>query len=144
MLHGNCISGISDCLVGVVFSSSSFVSPGVDFKRVHRRSVEELWTGVEVRQASCIDRIRPLRLFGVLAIVLAVDWLRVGISLRAHDASVAKDEAISEVFFSASIFLGCLFLDFGDPPTMKPVVEGMMFPQKRPNVRDSALPRDRY
>lgn len=51
-------------------------------------SVEELWTGVEVRQASCVC---PVSLFGVLGKELAVDWLTIATSLpdTAFDSSVA-------------------------------------------------------
>lgn len=81
-------------------------------------SVEELWTGVEVRRAPCVCPacLRPL--FGVLGKVFAVDWPSMATSLpdTAFDCSVARDETVSEVTFSVAVFLGSLFVVFRDPP----------------------------
>lgn len=54
-------------------------------------SAEELWTGVEVRQGSCVRIVRPLPLFGVLGKKLTVDGPTTATSLP--DAPVASSVA---------------------------------------------------
>lgn len=77
-------------------------------------SVAELRTGVEVRRACRVGPVCLLPLFGVLCKELAVDWLTLAKSLSGTllDSSVACDETVSEVTFSAGVFLGFLFLVF--------------------------------
>ena len=56
------------------------------------RMLEEgLWTGVDVRMASCVCLVRRLPLFGVLCKKVAVDWLTMAASLTgtAFDSSMA-------------------------------------------------------
>lgn len=56
-----------------------------------RMLLEELWTGVEVRQASSVCPVCPLPLFGVLSRELAEDWQTMAKSLlgTAFDSSLA-------------------------------------------------------
>lgn len=60
---------------------STWFAPAQDFEMLDRASAEELRTGVEVRQASCVCLVCPLPLFGVLDKGLAVDWLTLAKSL---------------------------------------------------------------
>lgn len=76
-----------------------------------------LWTGVEVKQASCASLIFSLSFFGVLA---SIGKTRPQ-SLQpppgtALESSVLGDEAASEVSFSDDFFLGSLFLVFPGAP----------------------------
>lgn len=74
-----------------VYSSSTRLALRGDSEMLDRMSEEELWTGVDVRMASCVCRVRPLPLFGVLGNTFAVDWLTMAASLpgTAFDSSMA-------------------------------------------------------
>lgn len=76
-----------------------------------RMSEDELWTGVEVRQASCDCPDCPLPLFRVLGKGLEVGWPTMAKSLHgtAFDSFVVRVEMVSELTFCACFFFGVLF-----------------------------------
>lgn len=80
-----------------------------------RMSVEELRTGVEVRQASGLCPLCPLRLFGVLGKELA-EWTTMAMPGTALDSFVAGDEMLSGLTSSGVFFFGSLFLVFRGAP----------------------------
>ncbi len=74
-------------------------------------SAEGLWTGVEVRRASCVCRVCLLPLFGVSGGELTVECLTTAKSLlgTAFDFSLALDE--TKGTFAVDVILSpfCLF-----------------------------------
>lgn len=76
--------------------------------------MEELRTGVDVKQPSGISLIFCLPLFGVLA--STGQTMPMSLAGTAFDSSVPVDETVSDGSFSGDFFLDSLFLVFRGAP----------------------------